>query len=316
MLASGCSDLGNPRYDSLPQLETVVLQQTWPEGVYLADPMPDAPFYLERIPENPKGLIVVLPAGGENPDSVAAHLLMDEEGARHGWAVIYPSINWGCFHPEASVALLDVCIANCLSRHSIPSDQVAIGGLSNGGAIALEYGIRSEEEGATEVRPRMLFVLDTMLDYARAFRYTEGELKFNPNGIGAGEAAFIQGELLAINGGPPDLVPAAYDSTSIYSPRLDDGGRCKALMGIPLRMFSDMDLEWLFNERQRDLYDWNGTDLIAMANTLKRNGHQDVYMHVSQGRGERPDGTRHPHSWNIMWHGEVVGWLDDNLPSE
>jgi hypothetical protein len=55
--------------------------------------------------------------------------------------------------------------------------------------------------------------------------------------------------------------------TSIYSYGAKDGGNAKYLKNIPLR--TDFDVEWLMKERHRDLYDWNGTDIIAMVNRPK-----------------------------------------------
>jgi hypothetical protein len=32
-------------------------------------------------------------------------------------------------------------------------------------------------------------------------------------------------------------------------------------------MYTDFDVEWLMKQRHRDLYHWNGTDIIAMVNS-------------------------------------------------
>jgi hypothetical protein len=48
------------------------------------------------------------------------------------------------------------------------------------------------------------------------------------------------------------------------------------------------------------LYDWNGTDIVAFVNQLKINGNENAEVIITQNRGIRLDGTKHPHSWSIM----------------
>jgi hypothetical protein len=49
-------------------------------------------------------------------------------------------------------------------------------------------------------------------------------------------------------------------------------------------MYTDFDVEWLMKERHRDLYDWNGTDIIAMVNRLKIMGNEDANVIISYGK--------------------------------
>lgn len=74
-------------------------------------------------------------------------------------------------------------------------------------------------------------------------------------------------------------------------------------------MQSDLNLDFLVNQRKRDLYDWNGTDVVAFVNQLKTNGHQNAEVIITQNRGVRLDGTRHPHSWSIMDTEDTMEWI-------
>ena len=55
-------------------------------------------------------------------------------------------------------------------------------------------------------------------------------------------------------------------------------------------MYTDLDVDYLLNDRHRDLYDWNGIDIVAFVNQLKINGNQNADVFISQGKGVRLDG--------------------------
>lgn len=74
-------------------------------------------------------------------------------------------------------------------------------------------------------------------------------------------------------------------------------------------MLSDLNLDYLLNQRKRDLNDWNGTDIVAFVNQLKINGNKNAEVIISQNKGVRLDGTKHPHSWSIMDSEFCVNWI-------
>ena len=74
-------------------------------------------------------------------------------------------------------------------------------------------------------------------------------------------------------------------------------------------MFTDLDTDWLINQRHRDLNDWNGIDIISMINQLKIMGNEKAKVIVSQGKGVKLDGTKNPHSWSIMDSEVCLNWI-------
>jgi hypothetical protein len=57
------------------------------------------------------------------------------------------------------------------------------------------------------------------------------------------------------------------------------------------------------------MYDWNGTDIVAFVNQLKLNGNTNAEVSISQNKGIRLNGTKHPHSWSIMDTEETIKWI-------
>ena len=109
--------------------------------------------------------------------------------------------------------------------------------------------------------------------------------------------------------GSPDDYPQKYIDASPYSYGANSGGNAKYLTNIAIRMHSDLNLDYLLNQRKRDLYDWNGTDIVAFVNQLKINGNTNAEVIITQNKGIRYDGTKHPHSWSIMDTDETIGWI-------
>ena len=113
-----------------------------------------------------------------------------------------------------------------------------------------------------------------------------------------------------IYGGSPKEFPEKYIEASIYSNGVENGGNAEYLKDIPIRMYTDLDVNWLMNERRRDLYDWNGTDIVAMINDLKLMGNSDANVIITMGKGVKLDGTKHPHSWSIMDNQDCFKWIE------
>ena len=278
-------------------------------SIYRAEPAAETAFY-DVLPARgeSKGLLVMLPAGGEGVEALQAHVGLDRAAAADGWTVLMPSINWDGFDGTAAVSLLDQILVHYkqASGHSGP---IYLGGLSMGGQVSVQYAIAAAQ-GLTYVTPDGIFILDTLLDYARMYDYTQRELQRGISQAGTQEALYIQHELETLTGGTPESHPEAYTALSIFSRDHPKGGNAQHLLETRLLLCSDLDVDWLLESRHRDLYDWNGIDMVAMANTLKILGHKQVEVHISQGQGVRPDGTRHPHSWSILTEEVLLDWLN------
>jgi hypothetical protein len=61
--------------------------------------------------------------------------------------------------------------------------------------------------------------------------------------------------------------------------------------------------------RHRDLYDLNCTDISAMINLLQLKGNKNASIIVTRDKGVRPNGTKHPHSWSIMDATNCMKWI-------
>jgi hypothetical protein len=223
--------------------------------------------------------------------------------------VIIPSINFGTENGYAEFYILDKIFSEIVKEYHVSKDNFILGGLSNGAMISLNYAEKSiKYYGKTFLIPRGIFALDSPLDKAHLYKYCEREIErnFTPAGVNEGEWIIEKYKKLY---GTPYKNPKKYIEASIYSYGAKDGGNAKYLKNIPLRMYTDFDVEWLMNQRHRDLYDWNGTDIIAMINMLKIMGNDDANVIISYGKGFKLDGSKNPHSWSIMDSQDCLNWI-------
>lgn len=157
--------------------------------------------------------------------------------------------------------------------------------------------------------PKGVFALDAPLDQARFYKYCEREITRNIYEPAVHEGKWMKNNWDSIYGGSPEKFTKKYIENSIYSYVEQDGGNAKYLKKMPILMFTDLDTEWLKDERHRDLNNWNGIDLISMINQLKIMGNENARIIVSQEKGFRLDGTKNPHSWSIMDSGVRLNWI-------
>lgn len=292
--------------------EKVVLNITDTSNLYINDEESTELYYLKLIPKGKiKGAIVILPSGGETIQDLLQQISIPKLALNKGIATIIPSINWGTEDRKVEIETLNSIFKEVVQEHNIPKENFILGGLSNGGMISLTYAQQSvKDKEKTFLKPKGIFGLDVPLDKAHFYQYCQREIQRNFSELGVGEARWIMNSYNEIYGGSPEEFPEKYIEASIYSNGVENGGNAKYLKDIPIRMYTDLDVDWLINERRRDLYDWNGSDIVAMVNDLKLMGNKEANVIITMGKGVKLDGTKHPHSWSIMDNQDCFDWIE------
>ena len=297
------------------EFEKISVSKTDISELYINDENSTELFYYKYLPKiNIKGVLVIIPSGGELVENTLKQITLQKTAVEKGIMVIVPSLNWGTDNRETEFKLLDKIFSEIVQKHQVSKDKFIIGGLSNGAMISLTYAEKATKNPENFfLIPKGVFALDAPLDKARFYKYCEREIERNINKPAVDEAKWIKNNYDSIYGGSPEKFPETYVENSIYSYGVKDGGNAKYLSKIPLLMFTDLDTDWLINQRHRDLNDWNGTDIISMINQLKIMGNENAKVIVSQGKGVRLDGTKNPHSWSIMNSEVCLNWVLETI---
>ncbi|PHR44649.1 MAG: hypothetical protein COA32_14755 [Fluviicola sp.] len=289
-----------------------------PYNFYINDNDSTNLFYYKMVPkEQPIGVLTILPSGGESIESMLSQITLHEEALKNNFLVIFPSYNWGTIQQIPEIDFFDTIFKQVVEEHNVSKDNFIFCGLSNGAMISLTYGLRATRDSSTYLVPKGIIGLDPPLDLTRFYRYCEREIKRDASEAGVAEAKWIKSVYEQVYGGSPDSVPMRYQEASVFTYGAEKGGNAQYFNDIAIRMHSDLNVDFLINERNRDLYDWNGSDIVAFVNQLKLNGHKQAEVVITKNKGRRPDGSLHPHSWSIIETDATIEWmlklLDNNV---
>jgi hypothetical protein len=211
---------------------------------------------------------------------------------------------------EASLARLDSTVAEVVRRFGVAPERVAVGGFSAGGTGAVRYAQRCAANGCMAVPGvAAAFGVDPPLDFERLYRSARLIVRRGAPRSNLAEERWLMDALEASLGGGPDAAPDAYHRASPLIASRADGGNARLLAQTPIRLYTEPDVHWWMEARDLDYSGMNAMDHAALINLLRVAGNDRAELITTSGRGYRPDGRRHPHSWSIVDEAELADWL-------
>ncbi len=262
------------------------------------------------------GVLVLLPggaashnefqAGGSTPSTLPQQL------SEQQIVTIVPSADGfpAAWLEDRYLKHLDAIVAETLTTHHIPNNRVIVGGFSGGGTTAVRFAeFCAAGRSAARISIRGVFAVDAPLDLTRFWRGETLAIRRGADARYAAEAKFLLAQMREVLGGSPEARPARYLQTSPFSAFADGGGQARLLSQIPVRLYTEPDVQWWMTNRKVDYYNMNALDAAGLILQLHLLGNRDAQLITTQGRGNRPDGSRHPHSWSIVDEPELRGWV-------
>jgi len=256
-----------------------------------------------------KGLLVIFPGLGlgQSAASILADSDIIQESLKENIACLAMNINnqLFCSYPLYEAVLES--IQTLQEKHQIPKGKIAVGGFSAGGNLALTYAANSVKNQMQGI-PSAVFAIDPPLDLERFYNIntkiaTESRFESNRK-----EAEFVLRFLNAFLGDQKEK-RAAYLENSPFIETAPDSCNARYLGFIPIKLFSEPDLNWYLTERGRTYDQLNAYSISQFHKHLHRIGNKKVDYKPSKNKGIRKDGTRHPHSWSLMDSKETVKWI-------
>ncbi|MBA3578374.1 MAG: alpha/beta hydrolase [Gemmatimonadaceae bacterium] len=291
---------------------TPLLAQTAPA----AAPSPREQYRVYAPKGEVKGALVLLPGyGGDrdsfDPASMVTPSTLPARLAKHGiLTLIAVPVRETQFESEAVLRTLDSMLTSVVRQYGIPRARVAIGGFSAGGTGAVRYAQFCAQRKCRAV-PQLaaVFAVDPPLDFERLYRTSEVIVKRNAPRSNIEEESRLLQTMQHAFGGPPDEAREAYRLHSAVLASAPDGGNARLLRHTPIRLYTEPDVHWWMEERNLDYHGMNSVDHAALINLLRVAGNTGAELITTSGKGLRPDGRRHPHSWSIVDEPELVRWL-------
>lgn len=267
-------------------------------------------YYLKIIPKNrPTAILFLFHGGGEIPEDVLKQIELPKLASKNNFLVILPHFSNDTTKMIEEVNYTNQIAIQLMKEYNIEKDKIVLGGFSGGGMLSITFAERAVRDQNTSFIPKAIFAIDVPLDFEQMYQRSEREIKRNFSEIGVGEAKFILNDLIQNFGGSPYEFPEEYEKYSMFTYRKEDGGNAKYLLDIPLRIYTEPGIEWQLEQRHRDLYDLNCTNISAMINLLQLKGHKNAELITTFNKGKRLNEVKHPHSWNIMDSKDTMNWI-------
>jgi hypothetical protein len=253
------------------------------------------------------GYLFLVPGFGETAENVLQQTDLPKNLAQNGILTIIPTFQDGVLSfgvDSLSQQAFERVLKDVTSNHKLIEQKFYVGGFSIGGSCVIKYA-----ENAA-IKPTAIFAIDPPLDFERFYNSAKRNIRLSKENEANKESVYMVGRLEKETGGTPSTHLSEYYNISPYSFTDTTQRAIKNLIKIPLRIYTEPDINWWLAERGADFTSMNATECSAMINELNRLGNENAELIVTQNKGYRkPDNRRHPHSWSIVDNDELIKWL-------
>lgn len=261
--------------------------------------------YPPKIPWS--GYLFLIPGFGETAERVLQQTDLPKMLALNGILTIIPTLQDGVLSlgvDSLSQQTFKIILKDITTKHKLTDQRFFVGGYSIGGSCVLKYA-----ENST-VKPTAVFAIDPPLDFERFYYSAKRDIRLSKSNEASEESVYMTERLEKETGASPATNLSEYYKLSPYSFSDTTQTAIKKLFSIPLRIYTEPDINWWLKERGEDFTSMNATECSAMINELNRLGNHKAQLITTQNKGYRkPDNRRHPHSWSIVDNDELIKWL-------
>ncbi|MDI6033343.1 alpha/beta hydrolase [Flavobacterium sp. LB2P84] len=253
------------------------------------------------------GYIFIIPGFGETAERVLEQTDLPKLTAKSGLLTIIPTFQDGVLSfgiDNLSQQSFNNIILDVREKHKLTDHNYYVGGFSIGGSVAIKFA-----ENAI-IKPTAVFAIDPPLDLERYYNSSKREIRLSVSKSPDEERVYFIERIEKEMGGSPETALKNYYKTSPYSFSDTSQTAIKNIVKLPLRIYSEPDINWWLKENAEDFTGMNVTECSAMINELNRLGNTKAELIITQNKGYRsPDNTKHPHSWSIVDNDELIKWL-------
>ena len=260
-----------------------------------------------------QGALVLLDGYAGNADGFFADTRLQNVAYVNDLLTVCVPTGMRLYADTSMLGLLNRILNDTMAKYNLRKDQFAIGGFSAGGIIAVRYAELCHEKPAQyAVLPKAVFDIDSPLDLVSLNKMAQKELKRDYKGWWSGESQMIV-DRFNKELGPEDGDRTKYRAVSPFETDLSEPGNEQWLKEVAVRTYHDIDVNWFIKNRRRSMFETNAPYASEFITQLVAEGSTQAEFVSSKIEGRRPDGTRHPHSWNIAEETDLVQWIKEKL---
>lgn len=267
-------------------------------------------YWIYRPIKEPKAVLILLPGYYQSPQQVDEETNIPGLAAEHGIAVVVPVFSEGLIAFSLNTIYqsdLASLIKKIDVQYKLQDKKLIIGGFSLGGSGAVKYTELSFKNQGWK-KPHALFVIDSPLDMERFYM---SAWYAQQKGLTNDENNYFLKRLDKEIGNTPSKNIQSYLNFSPYTYRDTTCQAIQSLKSIPIRFYTEPDINWQIENRSRSYYDLNSIDGAAFINDLQILGNRQATLLTTTEKGYRKTThQRNPHSWSIVDPKELITWIN------
>jgi hypothetical protein len=258
-----------------------------------------------------RGLVVLLPYFGSDANEFQSAKLPELLAKKN---VATMAVSAAGYIGDDDLATVKALIGEVEGELKIGAGGLVVGGVSAGGTGAVRYAeMCAAGKCDARMTPVAVFSVDAPLDFEGWWNRETLNVKRGDPKSAVEESQGILEALGGVLAGSPTEARAAYREHSPFLASEKDGGNAHLLKDMPVRLYTEPDVNWNIENVGRDYYTMNALDQAAMILELKALGDKRAALITTTGKGYRPTGKRNPHSWTIVDEGNLAEWIEGNL---
>ncbi|MBS1598710.1 MAG: hypothetical protein JST75_10845 [Bacteroidetes bacterium] len=268
---------------------------------------------IKPLTPNIQGAVVLLDGFGGNADGFLRETRIHSVACTNSLLTICFPTGMHLYADKSIIDLMNRALSEIIVEFKLRKDQFAIGGMSVGGTIALRYAELCKEKPAEfPIAPKAVFDVDSPLDLINFCEMSDKDLRQNGDMPWTNEARMVLDKLKnEIGDYKTDI--KKYNEVSPFYKDAKEPGNEKFLKDVAFRTYHDVDVNWHIQNRRHSIYNTNMLNGSELVNRLVIMGNHEAEFVSSKIEGRRNNGTRHPHSWNIVDEPELVSWIKEKL---
>ena len=256
-----------------------------------------------------KGALILLPGFGQAAETIFPESKIHNTAYANGILTIGLGIGPKLYTDESVIDRINKAIEHVKEKYQLQADQFVIGGFSAGGTISLAYTEHCfKNPSQSPIQPKGVFSVDSPVDLFHIWDYFERELERNFSEAGISEAKYVMNLMQEEIGNPVDQKSTYKALTPFHMDDLAIGNE-QYLQKPAVRVYHELDIRWLIQNRRRSLIDTNALAASELINRLVQQGNEQAEFMLSKEAGHRSNGVRHPHSWSIVNELELIQWV-------
>lgn len=263
--------------------------------------------YLFSKAENEKATLILFPCFPCDKTNTQIEARFLENIEKNGISTVLLDFNQKLFLEETEKEKLAEKLNSIFDENNISKHNIYIGGFSSGGNVTVlisNFLIKTKNQ----IQPKGIFVVDSPLDLEELYKNAQNDIQLNKS-IDAVEEGKYLINLFEEKIGNPKTDIENYKKFSPYLISQNSTQNIEYLTKIKTRFYTEPDLNWQSENRNRKYEDLNAYKLEKTFNSLKDLGSKKTEFIKTENRGIRSNGQKHPHSWNIVEKESLIKWI-------